>query len=68
MAISLKTVYNNLDPNIMQFAERPVGYEADATRIARRRAALAGYRLADELRRLFRVLPVGLPESFWRIW
>jgi hypothetical protein len=51
--ISLKTVYKNLDPEITTFADLPVGYEADATRAARRRAALAGYRLADELKRLF---------------
>jgi hypothetical protein len=51
--ISLKTVYKNLDPRLKSFADQPVGYEADATRAARRRAALAGYRLADELTRLF---------------
>jgi hypothetical protein len=51
--LSLKTVYRNLDPNITNFADRPVGYDADAQRVARRRAALAGYRLADELKRLF---------------
>jgi hypothetical protein len=51
--ISLNTVYRNLDPAITRFADRPVGYDADATRAARRRAALAGYRLADELKRLF---------------
>jgi hypothetical protein len=50
--ISLKTVYQNLDPEITTFADLPVGYESDATRAARRRAALAGYRLADELKRL----------------
>jgi hypothetical protein len=50
--ISLTTVYRNLDPEITTFAELPVGYEADATRVARRRAALAGYRLADDLKRL----------------
>ena len=43
----------NLDPAITKFADRPVCYEADARRAARRRAALAGYRLADELKRLF---------------
>lgn len=53
MQISLMTVYNNLDPEVTTFADVPVGYEADATRSARRRAALAGYRLADELKRLF---------------
>jgi hypothetical protein len=49
----LKTVYRDLDPEITNFADLPVGYEADAKRVARRRAALAGYRLADELKRLF---------------
>jgi len=52
VGISLKTVYNNLDPNITRFADRPVGYEADAQKVARRRATLSGYRLADELKRL----------------
>jgi len=51
--ISLKTVYNNLDPEITNFVDVPVGYDADARRAARRRVALAGYRLADELKRLF---------------
>lgn len=51
--ICLKTVYKNLDPNITQFVDRPVGYDADAKRVARRRVALAGYRLAEELKRLF---------------
>jgi hypothetical protein len=50
--ICLKTVYRNLDPEITTFADLPLGYEADAKRVARRRAALSGYRLADELRRL----------------
>jgi hypothetical protein len=48
--ICVKTVYHNLDPEIMTFADLSVGYEADATRAARRRAALAGHRLAEELR------------------
>lgn len=51
--VARKTVYQNLDPELTRFADPPVGYEADARRAARRRAALAGYRLADELRRLF---------------
>lgn len=51
--VSLKTVYNNLDPEITNFADRPVGYDADASKAARRRAALAGYRLAEELKGLF---------------
>ena len=51
--ISLKTVYNNLDPEITNFVDVPVGYDADARRAARMRVALAGYRLAEELKRLF---------------
>ncbi len=51
--ISLKIVYQNLDPEIINFVDVPVWYEADAKRVARRRAALAGYRLAVELRRLY---------------
>ncbi len=53
VGISLRTVYNDLDPEITKFADIPVGYDADAGRVARRRAALAGYRLADELKRLY---------------
>jgi hypothetical protein len=53
VGLSLKTVYNNLDPNIVNFVDRPVGYDADAERAARRRATLAGYRLANDLKRLF---------------
>ncbi len=51
--VCLKVVYRDLDPEITHFAELPVAYEADATRAARKRAALAGYRLGDELKRLF---------------
>ena len=51
--IALKTVYHDLDPEITEFTDIPVGYEADAKRAARRRVALAGYRLAGELKRLF---------------
>jgi hypothetical protein len=51
--ISLKTVYNNLDPEITKFVDVPVGYDADARKAARMRVALAGYRLAEELKRLF---------------
>ena len=51
--VALKTVYNNLDPEITKFADLPVGYEADGKKAARRRAALAGYRLGDDLKRLF---------------
>jgi hypothetical protein len=50
--ISLKTVYNNLDPEITNFAAVPAGYDAEALKAARKRVALAGYRLADELKRL----------------
>jgi hypothetical protein len=51
--ICLKTVYKNLDPAITNFVDLPVGYEADAKRTVRRRVALAGYRLAEELKRLY---------------
>jgi hypothetical protein len=51
--VSLKTVYRDLDPEITKFADAPVAYETDGHRAARRRAVLAGYRLADDLRRLF---------------
>lgn len=53
LAAALKYVYHNLDPEQTKFTDAPIGYEADALRIGRRRAALAGYRLADELKRLF---------------
>jgi hypothetical protein len=52
VAISLKTVYRNLDPGLTRFTDRPVGYDADARKVARRQAALAGYRLADALKRI----------------
>lgn len=52
--ISLKTVYNNLDPEITKFPDQTIWYEADAQKAARKRVALAGYRLAEELKRLFR--------------
>lgn len=51
--VAVKTAYSNLDAAQTRFADLPVGYAADARRAARRRAALAGYRLADELNRLF---------------
>jgi hypothetical protein len=51
--LCLKVVYRDLDPNITEFQDRPVAYDADATRAARRRAALAGYRLGQELKGLF---------------
>ena len=50
--ISLKTVYHNLDPEIVNFTAVPAGYDADAQKAARQRIALAGYRLADELKKL----------------
>jgi hypothetical protein len=50
---ALRVVYRNLPADQATFADLPIGYEADATREARKRAALAGYRLASELRRLF---------------
>lgn len=50
--ISLKTVYNNLDPEVTTLMVMPPGYDADAQKAARKRVALAGYRLADELKRL----------------
>ena len=51
--ISLKTVYNNLDPEITNFVDVPIGYDADAQTAARKRVALAGYRLVKGLRSLF---------------
>ncbi len=51
--LSTSIVYNNLDPSITNFVDLPIGYEADAMKAARARIALAGYRLADELTRLF---------------
>jgi hypothetical protein len=53
VALSLSVAYRNLDPNIKVFADKPIGYEADALKAARRRVTLAGYRLADELEQLF---------------
>jgi len=48
--VCIRTVYRDLDPNIRQFAELPVTYQAEARKVARKRAALAGYRLGDQLR------------------
>jgi len=48
-----KTVYRDLDPDIPSFDALPVAYEADAQLLARRRIALAGYRLAEVLNDLF---------------
>jgi hypothetical protein len=50
--ICLKTVYTNLDPETINFKAVPAGYDDAAQKAARRRAALAGYRLADELKRV----------------
>jgi hypothetical protein len=47
--LALRYVYNNLDPTLGEFPEPPIGYEADATSVARAQCALAGYRLADLL-------------------
>jgi len=44
VALNLSTVYHNFGPNITTFTDRPVGYEADAVRVARKRVAPAGYR------------------------
>jgi hypothetical protein len=49
---SLKTVYHDLDPGISNYPQAPIAYDADAQRVARRRAALAGYRLAEDLKAL----------------
>ncbi|WP_422926621.1 S1/P1 nuclease [Singulisphaera sp. PoT] len=53
VSLSLSTVYRNLDPALKSFADLPVGYDADATRLARKRVALAGYRLGQELKAIF---------------
>lgn len=53
VVLSRRYVYRNLDPFVMEFSEMPVGYDADARRLARRRMALAGYRLADVLREVY---------------
>jgi hypothetical protein len=50
--ISLEAVYHDLDPEITSFAAVPVGYDSEAQRVARKRIALAGYRLAAELKKL----------------
>jgi hypothetical protein len=46
-------VYRDLDPEVASYDELPVAYEADAQKLARRRIALAGYRLAEVLNDLF---------------
>lgn len=50
--VCLKTVYNHLDPEVVNIGAVPAGYDADAQQAGRKRLALAGYRLADELKRL----------------
>lgn len=45
-------VYANLSIDEKRFRELPVGYAADAHRLAERRAVLAAYRLADVLREI----------------
>ena len=52
--ISLKTVYNNLDPEITNFVDVPVGYDADARRAARMRVALAAHRFASRSSLLYK--------------
>jgi hypothetical protein len=47
------TVYRDLDPEVASYDELPVAYEAEAQKLARRRIALAGYRLAEVLNDLF---------------
>jgi hypothetical protein len=48
-----ETVYRDLDPEVTSYDELPVAYEAEAQKLARRRIALAGYRLAELLDDLF---------------
>jgi hypothetical protein len=48
-----ETVYRDLDPEVTSYDELPVVYEAEAQKLARRRIALAGYRLAELLDDLF---------------
>ena len=50
--ISLETVYHDLDPEITNFDAVPMEYDSAAQQAARKRIALAGYRLAAELKRL----------------
>jgi len=52
MKVSLSTVYPGLDPEVTKLEALPAEYEARAVQVARRRVALAGYRLAKELERL----------------
>ncbi|WP_165231296.1 S1/P1 nuclease [Aquisphaera insulae] len=49
----LSTVYDGLDPETPIVAAAPDGYDAAAVALARKQMALAGYRLAGELKRLF---------------
>ena len=50
--ICLKTVYNSIDPESTKLVAIPTGYESAAQKVGRQRISLAGYRLANELRRL----------------
>ncbi|RUL84629.1 S1/P1 nuclease [Tautonia sociabilis] len=61
VALALRYVYKNLDPTETEFPEPPIGYEADAARLARRQCALAGYRLADLLRSIVSPAVVSAP-------
>jgi hypothetical protein len=59
VALSLGVVYRDLDPNITAFVDKPIGYEADAKRVARRRVVLAAYRLAKVLKAIVMDLPTA---------
>jgi hypothetical protein len=51
--VARESVYRELDPEVSSYDELPVAYEAEAQKVARRRMALAGYRLAEVLSDLF---------------
>ena len=53
LVLAKSTVYQGLDPLVDNHSDFPVGYRASAEKAARRRAAMAGYRLADQLRTMF---------------
>ncbi len=48
----LATVYQGLDPETPHLPAAPAGYDDEAVKVGRKRIALAGYRLAEELKRL----------------
>ncbi len=50
--ICLKTVYHNIDPETTKLVSIPIGYDNEAQKVGRKRIALAGYRLAYELKSL----------------